>query len=416
MKLQPVRGTRDLKDIELGYHNKIVEVARQLASAYNYDELLPPIFEFSEVFHRTMGETSDVVSKETYTFLDRDKSSITLRPEFTAGVVRGFISNGLTQSIPIKFFSHGPLFRHERPQKYRYRQLYQINFEYLGAATEYSDVETIALAYDILNMLGISDNITLELNTLGDEQSRKIYRDQLVQFLLKYENELSEDSKHRLHRNPLRVLDSKDEKDAKIVLDAPKISDSLTSESKLYYEKIKDQLNNLGIKYVENPKLVRGLDYYTHTVFEFSTQSLGAQTSVLGGGRYDKLVEIMGGPPTKAIGFAAGIDRLAGLMMEKNIILATAKKISLIPIGEAAKVFSIKLAHQLRQKGNLCVDNEIYDDVSKLMKRANKINVSYAVIFGDEELNDQVVKVKNMGTGEEKTCTLTQLLVESFDF
>jgi histidyl-tRNA synthetase len=408
-KIQPVRGTRDIRGEEILHTNHIIEVARHLSALYNYEELSTPIFEFSEVFHRSIGETSDIVNKETYTFSDRDGKSITLRPEFTAGVVRSFISEGLTQSVPVKLFSVGPLFRYERPQRGRYRQFSQINFEYLGAKGERADVETISLASEILNNIGLKEDIILELNSIGDNESRQRYRETLIKFLDKFKNELSNDSKMRLEKNPLRILDSKDEIDQKILSDAPNIIDSLSSEAASYYSTIKDNLAKLDIEFIENPKLVRGLDYYTHTVFEFITKLLRSQGTIMAGGRYDGLVELMGGPYIPAIGFAIGLERLVDLLKEKKILLNKNEKISLIPIGKRAQDFSIILAYKLRQKGK-CIDNEIYDNIGKMMSRANKIQARHAIIFGDEELNNNLVKIKDMETGDEKTVKLEEIL------
>lgn len=407
--LQPVRGTRDLLGKDMLFSNKVLKTAKQLARLYNFDEISTPIFEFSEVFYRTLGDTSDIVSKETYTFLDRDKTSITLRPEFTAGVVRAFISNGLTQNLPQKFFSSGPIFRHERPQKCRYRQFTQLNFELIGSKEPCSDVEVIQLAVDILTTLGLKDHVTLEINSLGDAESRINYRQKLVDYFSKHITKLSADSRLRFEKNPLRILDSKDETDKKIVQGAPRGLECMTAAAKDYFTKVLSGLDNLGINYVTNDKLVRGLDYYTHTVFEFTTTRLGSQGTVLAGGRYDGLIELMGGSATPAIGFAAGVERLAELMQELGIVLAVTNPVSLIPIGMQAEKYAQKLARHLRSN-HIGTDFEFSGNIAKRMKRANKINSPFAIIFGEDELDKNIFKIKNMASGEELVCNAHNLI------
>ncbi|MDF3047834.1 MAG: hisS [Candidatus Midichloriaceae bacterium] len=408
LNMQPVRGVRDIFGLEMELYTKIVKCAYEIAGLNNYSELMLPIFEFSEIFHRTLGESSDVVSKETYTFLDRDKTSITLRPEFTAGMVRSVISNGLTQSLPIKYFSHGPVFRHERPQKARYRQFYQLNFESIGVAEEYADIEIIALAYDLLTALGLKDVVSLELSSIGDLESRSNYKNLLVSYLSKYESELSEDSKVRLQKNPLRILDSKDESDRKILTSAPKIYDSFTKQAMDRFESVKDGLSNLGINFIINPKIVRGLDYYTHTVFEFTTNKLGASGSVIAGGRYDGLFEMMGGPRVPAIGFGSGIDRLCALLIG-DFKSTINKLIFLVPIGDKALLKAPEIAAKLRNL-KLRVDYVYHQNPSKQMQKANKLGATHTLIFGDEELSMDKFKLKNMETGAENIITLEQII------
>lgn len=409
MKLQPVRGTKDYLGTEAEVQEYVISMAQQIASCYNYQQLTLPIFEFSDVFHRTLGETSDIVSKETYTFLDRDNTSITLRPEFTAGVVRSIISNGLTQSLPLKFFSSGPIFRYERPQKGRYRQFQQINCEFFGSKEHNSDVEVIALAHQILSWLGLSEFIRLEINSLGDPESRKSYRDKVFEYFSKFENELSEDSKVRLHKNPLRILDSKDPADIKLKAGAPKMLDSFNQGSQDYFSAVLKGLDELGIKYVVNNNIVRGLDYYTHTVFEFITDELGSQGTVLGGGRYDGLVELMGGPSIPAIGFAAGVERLAEMIIAKDLFKKRNLIFALIPIGEKAEVEALKLSKLLRDKG-FKVELDYERNTSKRFKRADKINAKAAIIFGDDELNQGVYKIKELASGEETTTHKAEII------
>ncbi len=405
-RMQPVRGVRDILGLDAITYKAVIDKSYIAAQLNNYKELMLPIFEFSEIFHRTLGETSDVVSKETYTFLDRDKTSITLRPEFTAGVVRAVISNGLTQSLPIKYFSHGPIFRHERPQKARYRQFHQINFESIGDGHPYSDVELIALSHNLLASLGLKDIVKLELSSIGDIESRAAYKELLVSYLDKYRAELSEDSQIRLTKNPLRILDSKNENDRKILASAPKIYDSFTKDSSARFEAVKSGLADLGIKATLNPKLVRGLDYYTHTVFEYTTDKLGSQGTVLAGGRYDGLFELMGATSTPAIGFAAGVERLCELISESGPIKQPL--IFLIPIGENALSQAPRVANQLRESG-VSVDYAYHNNLAKQMQKANKLHATHALIFGGDEMINNVFKLKCMATGEETSVNLSQV-------
>ena len=292
--LQPVRGTHDILPEQERRHRLVQETARDVASRYGFAEISLPIFEFTEVFSRSIGEATDIVSKEMYTFTDRGDESITLRPEGTAGVARAFISNGLAQHLPLKFFYRGPMFRYERPQKGRQRQFHQVGIELLGVDHPQADIDVIALGAHFLEALEISAKARLELNTLGDSESRAAYRETLVAYLRQYEKNLSADSRIRLERNPLRVLDSKDKDDQKIVQDAPTIFDSLNDASKDFFKTVCQGLDALEISYTINPHLVRGLDYYGHTAFEFTTDALGAQGALVAGGRYDGLIKLMG--------------------------------------------------------------------------------------------------------------------------
>jgi histidyl-tRNA synthetase len=308
--LQPARGTQDLLPEMARRHRRVSDSARSLAELYGFAEIATPIFEFTEVFARPIGEHTDIVAKEMYTFTDRGGEEVTLRPENTAGVVRAVLSNALTQSTPLKFFYSGPMFRYERPQKGRFRQFHQIGVELLGVAQPQADIEVIALGQRILGALGIADKVVLELNTLGDPESRAAYRDALVAYFAARLSELSEDSRRRLERNPLRILDSKDPGDQRLAAEAPDFSEYLNEASRDFFARVRDGLDALGITYRLNPRLVRGLDYYTHTAFEFVTSELGAQGTVIGGGRYDGLVELMGGPALSGVGWAPRIEGL----------------------------------------------------------------------------------------------------------
>ena len=408
-RLQPVRGTQDLLPAQCQSFRFIDERAYALAQRFGYGEIRTPIFEFSEVFHRTLGETSDMVSKETYTFLDRGNESITLRPEGTAGIARAFISNGLAQELPLKYYYFGPMFRYERPQKGRYRQFHQIGVESLGSDDAQADVECISLGYLILKELGLANNVSLELNSLGDVESRQKHRDLLVSYLNKYEKDLSAESQVRLQKNPLRILDSKDEKDRKILQSAPGLASCLNSESQAFAEKVQKGLLQLGINFQINERLVRGIDYYTHTVFEFVTKDLGAQGAVIAGGRYNGLIGLMGGQDTPGIGWAAGVERLALLLEGKALSTKTSTLIAVLAADESGQATAAKLSFDLRQAGHR-VENILSGNMGKKMKRAAKIDASYAVILGENEIKSGQASVKNMGTGEQKNIPLAELI------
>ncbi|MBT4711342.1 MAG: histidine--tRNA ligase, partial [Alphaproteobacteria bacterium] len=363
------------------------------------------IFEFPEVFQRTRGETSDVVTKEMYTFEDRGGEQITLRPEHTAGIVRAMVSNGLASQLPLKVFASGPTFRYERPQKGRLRQFHQIDVELLGVPGAQADVEVITLAADILGALGVAAKTTLELNTLGDGPSRDAYRERLVAYFSDHRDDLSEDSQARLNRNPLRILDSKAEGDRALVVDAPKMSESLNAESSEFFDAVCDGLDAVGIAYTVNDRLVRGLDYYAHTAFEFTTTELGSQGAVIAGGRYDGLTEMMGGPPTAGIGWAGGIERLAMLV---DHVPAAVRPISLIPMGDAGEAKARAIAHELRGAG-FTIDLGFSGNLKKRLKRANKLNAVAAVLLGEDELARGEATVRDLESGEQTAIDLDGL-------
>ena len=406
--LQAVRGTHDLLSEECEKFRFIYNKAFEQAQLYGYGEIMTPMFEFTEVFQRTLGDTSDIVSKEMYTFTDRGGDSITLRPEGTAGIARSFISEGMTQNIPVKFFYSGPMFRYERPQKGRYRQFYQMGTECLGIASPLADVESIALSFNVLKALGLNEKVQLQINTLGDSQSRQNYRDQLVLFFNRYKTELSKDSQERLEKNPLRILDSKDEKDQKFVLDAPKFSSSLSVESQKFIEAVFNGLASIGIPFIQNDRLVRGLDYYCHTVFEWTTSLLGAQSTVLGGGRYDGLIQTMGGPSTPGVGWASGVDRLALLLTKSESAFSKDRRFALIIAEELATSTALKISYQLRERGYF-VEMPLSGNVGKKFKRADKVGCGWAVILGSKEILENNVSLKNLETGE-------QLVLPLFEF
>ena len=321
---QAIRGTQDIFGAEAESFAFVVETFERVRKLYRFRRAEFPVFEKTEVFARSIGETTDIVSKEMYSFEDRGGESLTLRPEFTAGIARAYLTNGWQQHAPVKLATHGPLFRYERPQKGRYRQFHQIDAEIIGAAEPQADVELLAMADQVIHELGI-EGVTLHLNTLGDGDSREAWRTALVEHFRSVKDELSEESQERLEKNPLRILDSKDRRDQRFVADAPKIDDFLTDEACAFFDAVTGGLDAAGVKWVRAESLVRGLDYYRHTAFEFipdegsaAADALGSQSTILGGGRYDGLIESLGGPATPAVGWAAGIERLAMLVGEKG--------------------------------------------------------------------------------------------------
>ena len=405
-KLQPVRGTHDLLPDEHRRFAHVVDTAREVARLYGYREMATPIFEFTELFARGIGETTDVVSKEMYTFQDRGGESLTLRPEYTADICRAFISNGeLAQQLPLKIFAAGPMFRYERPQKGRQRQFHQIDLEVLGAPEPGADIEVITVAADILDRLGLLDRCVLKLNSLGDPESRAAYRKVLVDYYSKHLVQLSEDSRDRLNRNPLRILDSKDDGDKRINANAPSFADHLNQASRDFFKAVQDGLGAAGVPFEIDPALVRGLDYYTHTAFEFVTTHIGAQGTVLGGGRYDGLIAELGGPPTAGIGWAGGIERLVMLANEPK---APPRPVVLAPLGAAAEAKALGIARTLRKAG-IAVEQDYRGNMKRRMQRANKLNARAAVILGDDELAKGVAQVKDLDSGEQREVALDKL-------
>jgi len=403
--LQAVRGTHDLLPEAAAKHNHVVATARGLGQAYGYGEIATPIFEQTEVFKRTLGDTSDVVTKEMYTFEDKGGDSVTLRPEGTAAVARAFIAGKMNDQLPLKFFYHGPMFRYERPQKGRLRQFHQIGVELLGVAEPIGDIEVIALGAAILDELGVQGNTTLELNTLGNTESRTAYRDVLIEYFSDHRGNLSEDSQTRLERNPLRILDSKNEGDRAIVAGAPEFDDSLDGESRDFFAEVCAGLDALGIAWQRNSRLVRGLDYYCHTAFEFTTDALGAQSAVLAGGRYDGLVGQMGGPATPGVGWASGIERLSMLIGDGP---KKHRSIAIIPLGDAAETLALTLTDELRRAG-IAVDLGYRGKMKQRMKRANGINARAAVIIGDDELEQASATLRDLDSGEQELVPLADL-------
>jgi histidyl-tRNA synthetase len=404
--MQPFRGTFDLLPVDARHHAWIISTARDIAARYGFGEITTPIFEYTEVFTRSLGETSDVVTKEMFAFTDRHGESLCLRPEGTAGVMRAVLSNKLTQEIPLKYFYAGPMFRYERPQKGRHRQFHQIGVEYIGESSAQSDAEVIAMADHILTQGFGLKNLSLQINTLGDQESRHAYRDILVKYLSQHQSKLSEESQIRLHKNPLRILDSKAPDDQEIVKDAPRLEEHLTEASQEHFRIVVDLLeNHFNAQVTLSPRLVRGLDYYSHTVFEFVSDDLGAQSTVLAGGRYDQLSVMMGSPVLPSVGWAAGIERLR--LLTTPPAPAYAKGV-MIALGTEAESLAVPLGQILRQS-NLCIEFAWNASLKSGLKKANKLQATYAIILGSEELMKKIAVVKNLETGEQKDISLETL-------
>lgn len=396
--IQNVRGTQDFFGEQMDRFNCVVNVFRKNVGSHNFHEIITPIIEFSNLFERSVGDDSDIVMKEIYKFEDRGGNMIALRPEFTAGIVRSFLSNGeLNQNLPQKLFSYGPVFRYDRPQKGRYRQFNQLNCEYIGNPDYLADVEILLLGYKILQDLGLK-NITLEINSLGSNDCKKRYEAALKKYFEGLKDKLSEDSRIRLEKNPLRILDSKDEGDRKLLKDAPVISDFYSDDERAFYSNILKTLDNFGIKYFSNNLLVRGLDYYTSTVFEFTTTDLGAQSAVLAGGRYDNLVEQMGGNPTPAVGFGGGLERL--MLLIDDGLLAKNDVTAIIPVSENENDFCLKLANKLMEDGRR-IELIYSGKFKKKMEKMNKCGANFAIIVGEDEVKSGKLKIKDLATGSE---------------
>ena len=395
-KLQQVKGTKDLLFDECRKFDYVCGIAQEIGERFGFQPVQTPIFEFQDIFCKTLGNSSDIIGKEMYSFVDRGGDRLTLRPEFTASMVRMFVCERLQPTV--RLFTAGPVFRYERPQKCRQRQFHQINYEHFGAASAESDAEIISLAYAVIRELGIHDKVVLEINSLGSNANVSAYRKCLLDFLTKYEVGLSEDSKRRLHTNPLRILDSKDPRDISIINEAPTIEGFYDEDTGKYFDKVQNYLHDLGIPYLVNSKLVRGLDYYSSIVFEFKTSHLGSQDAVIAGGRYDNLVSLMGGEDVPAIGFAGGIERLMALT-------CYAKKprfsVIILPICNEVLNTAMLLAHKIRQAGIKVFCEYTVVRLKVGLKRADKLQTDVALILGDEELNKEVVSCRDMGTGSQ---------------
>jgi histidyl-tRNA synthetase len=400
--LQPVRGTQSLLGEDADRMATVVAAFDRVRRLFGFQRVEVPVIEPTDVFARSIGETTDIVSKEMYSFEDRGGDSITLRPEFTAGICRAYISEGWQQHAPLKVAAHGPAFRYERPQKGRFRQFHQLDAEVIGAAEAAADVEILCLGDQLLRELGIADGVTLELNTLGDPVTRDAWRAALVDYFSAHRSGLSEDSVARLDRNPLRILDSKDAKDRALAASAPPIDDYLTPEAADFFAQVTAGLDAAGVAWTRSPGLVRGLDYYRHTAFEFVTDRLGSQGTVIAGGRYDGLVEALGGPPTPAVGWAAGIERLA-MMIEAPA--PDAPDVMLVPLGERAEAEAQRILAQLRAAG-IAADMSYRGNMKKRLSRASASGAVYALIIGDDELAKGEAQLKQLDSGEQRSVPL----------
>ena len=399
---RPIRGTQDMLGDMADRFTHVVEAFERVRRLYGFKRVEVPVIEPTAVFARSLGETTDVVSKEMYSFDDRGGESITLRPEFTAGLCRAFLTEGWQQHVPLKLATHGPLFRYERPQKGRYRQFHQIDAEIIGAAEPAADVELLVFADQLLQELGVADGITLHLNTLGDGGTRAAWRAALVEYFSDHLSDLSEDSRERLAKNPLRILDSKDPRDRPIADLAPDIDTYITDEARDFFGGVTEGLQAAGVAWTRDSRLVRGMDYYRHTAFEFVTDRLGAQGTVLGGGRYDGLIESLGGAATPAVGWAAGIERLAMLLDAAPLHHV---EIAVIPMGEAAALAATGIVASLRRAG-FASELGFKGNMKKRMQKANDMGARYAVIVGEDELAKGVASLKNLQTGAQQEVAI----------
>lgn len=413
-KLQSLRGMVDLLPQQTRLWQRIESTARRHFQRAAISEIRTPVLESTELFSRGIGEATDVVGKEMYTFMDRGDRSCTLRPEGTASVVRAAIQHGLLSQGPQRLWYSGPMFRYERPQAGRQRQFHQIGLEMLGFSDPRSDVEAIAVAWDLLADLGV-DGLALELNSLGSGDDRARYRSKLVGWLTERREQLDPDSQERLQRNPLRILDSKIPATQAMLAEAPTLIEELSDESRSRFARVTDGLRLLGIPYTLNPRLVRGLDYYSHTAFEITSTQLGAQATVCGGGRYDGLVEQLGGPVTPAIGWAFGLERLAILLAKAEAAPIEAAQIYVVSRGDRGELLALQVARQLRQVG-YTIDLDLTSAAfGKQFKRADRSGARWALVIGDDEAREGLVLMRDLRAGQaagaEERLTVQQLLV-----
>ncbi|WP_027696779.1 histidine--tRNA ligase [Vibrio litoralis] len=404
--IQAIRGMNDCLPTQSPLWHKVEDAVKRVVSSYGYNEIRMPIVEMTNLFKRAIGEVTDVVEKEMYTFEDRNGDSLTLRPEGTAGCVRAGIENGLIYNQEQRLWYMGPMFRHERPQKGRYRQFHQVGVEVFGLQGPDVDAELIMMTARLWRELGIDKHVRLELNSIGSLEARQHYRSVLIEFLEQHIDVLDEDCKRRMYTNPLRVLDTKNPEIQAILVDAPQLADYLDDDSKAHFAGLCELLDAAGIEYQVNQRLVRGLDYYNKTVFEWITESLGSQGTVCGGGRYDGLVEQLGGKPAPAVGFAMGLERLV-LMLETLELNDTRKAVDvyLVTAGEGTLVNGMKLAEQLRESvpGLRLMTHFGGGNFKKQFKRADKVGATMALVLGENEVADQTIVVKDLAGGEQQT-------------
>jgi len=411
MAIKAVRGVRDILPSETGKWQRVEAAARRTFEAYGYREIRLPLFERTELFARGIGDETDIVKKEMYTFEDRGGDSITLRPEATAGLLRAYIEHGFqVEPKPVRLYTVGPMFRYERPQAGRYRQFHQANVEALGEPQPAIDAEVIAMLMDFFRELGLAERLALHVNSIGDTADRATYIVRLLEYLRPHAAALCGECQARLERNPLRVLDCKVPECQPVIEKAPSILDSLSPEATKHFERVREYLDALGQAYTVTPRLVRGLDYYVRTTFEVLTTELGAQNAVAGGGRYDGLIERLGGPADSGIGFAIGLERVVLLLGDDDA--ASRPFVLLIPLGEAALQRLLPVARAARQAG---VSAELGYGGRKLpreLERANKLGVAYAVIAGDNEIASGEAVLRSMGSGEQRRVSFAALAGE----
>ena len=410
-QLQALRGTQDILPNDIYKWSYMENIIRDLCALYGYGEIRTPIFEETKLFLRGIGDTTDVVTKEMYTFEDRGGRSITLRPENTASAVRAFLEHKLYGDQGVhKLFYIGSMFRYDRPQAGRYREFHQFGVEILGASSPLADVEVIVLAYRLFQKLGLQ-NLELRINSIGDKNCRNAYKKELISYYESQKDMLCEDCKQRLYKNPLRLLDCKEDNCKLLAKNAPVITNYLCEECHNKFEKVKSGLTALHISYVVDPGLVRGLDYYTNTAFEIQYPPLGAQSAICGGGRYDKLVEEMGGPDVPGIGFAVGLERLLLALEGQNLIPNCPQKSSvyIVALGEKAEIEGLKIQGELREKGVMTYMDLQEKSLKGQMKQAGKVQSIYAVIIGENEIEQGKATVKHMQTGEQSEISFSQV-------
>jgi histidyl-tRNA synthetase len=406
--IQSLRGTKDIFGQEMVYWHHLEGIAKNILQRANYQEIRTPILEATELFARGIGETTDIVNKEMYTFLSKGEESITLRPEGTAGVVRAYIQNKLYGGVE-RLWYMGQMFRYERPQKGRQRQFHQLGVEVLGSSDPRADAEVVTIAYEILQALGLK-NLVVSLNSVGDSTDRGQYRQALVDYFTPYRTDLDPDSQNRLDRNPLRILDSKDPKTKEICQAAPSILDYLQLESRERFDRVQAHLRDLRVEFTIDPRLVRGLDYYTHTAFEIQSKDLGAQSAVCGGGRYDKLVEELGGTDTPAVGWAMGLERLVLLLESLATLTPNPIDFYIVSRGKKAEAYALIVSQKLRG-ANLRTEMDLTGaKFDKQLKRAAQSGAKGAVILGDSEAETQTLQVKWLAESRQETTTIEELI------
>ena len=411
MKFRSIKGTYDvLPDVSNKWKSIESYIHKNLNRA-GYNEIRTPIFENTELFKRSVGSDSDVVSKEMYSWIDQGGTDLTLKPEYTASVVRSYIQNNLGASLPVsKLYYIGDLFRRERPQKGRYRQFRQFGIEAIGSKYPEQDSEVISIAYNLITGLGIND-ITLKLNSIGSSETRKNYRQALLKFLKPKYDQLSETSRNRFDSNPLRILDTKNKSEIELLKKAPKITEYLSKEDDLHFSEVKTYLNDLSIPFTLDANLVRGLDYYTRTTFEIASNTLGAQDAICGGGRYDKLVGSLGGKPSPAVGFAAGLERLLLAMGDKNELAnKEIKKIYLIGLGDKARSTMMKILNNIRSSGYYVEFDSLRRSLKAQLRESNKLGASITIIIGEQEMEEQCAQIKDLTSGNQESVPFDSII------